>query len=362
MDEIVSPVAVVDEDKCRRNIRHMAAKARKAGVDFRPHFKTHQSHAIGRWFREAGTEKIAVSSLSMAEYFAKDNWQDIMVAFPVNIREVKKINELSSYLRLGILISDADILEVLEEKLVNLVDFYLKIDVGSNRTGFDPDDKILLERVLKKATRNPHMRFKGFVAHAGHTYHISSLNDVQKIFIKGAETLTELKDYFRKDYPGIIASWGDTPTCSLMNEFPGIDEIRPGNFVFYDLMQYHLASCDWDHIAMVVATPVVARHQQRNEIVLYGGAVHLSKDFIEMDDKIVYGEVVRFVNKGWEPFPKPIYVNRLSQEHGIFYCPEEYREEFSPGTLVGVVPVHSCLAADLLRNYFEINEGVFLNT
>ncbi len=362
MDEIVSPVAVVDEDKCRRNIRHMVAKAKEGGVGFRPHFKTHQSHAIGRWFREAGTEKIAVSSLSMAEYFAKDNWQDILVAFPVNVREVNKINELASRLRLGILISDADILNTLEEKLVNCVDFYLKIDVGSHRTGFDANDQTLIETAIKKAVQNPHLRFKGFVAHAGHTYQITSLNDVQKIFIKGSETLTKLKEYFRKDYPGIINSWGDTPSCSLMNEFPGIDEIRPGNFVFYDLMQYHLASCDWDHIAMVVATPVVARHLKRKEIVLYGGAVHLSKDSIELDDKVVYGEVVRFADNGWEPFPKPIYVNRLSQEHGIFYCPDEYWEEFSPGALVGVVPVHSCLAADLLRNYYEITEGIFLDS
>ncbi|MFN2395694.1 MAG: alanine racemase [Bacteroidales bacterium] len=362
MDDIVSPVAVVDEDKCRRNIRQMVTKAREAGVSFRPHFKTHQSHAVGRWFRDTGTEKIAVSSLNMAEYFAQDNWQDIMVAFPVNVRELDKINQLASRLRLGILISDADILDALEEKLVNFVDFYIKIDVGSHRTGFDPDDKIQIEKVLQKAARNPHMRFKGFVAHAGHTYQITSLNDVQKIFIKGSEAIAGLKEYFNKDYPGIIASWGDTPSCSLMNEFPGIDEIRPGNFVFYDLMQYHLASCDWDHIAMVVATPVVARHQQRNEIVLYGGAVHLSKDALEIDDNEVYGEVVMFTPKGWEPFPKPVYVNRLSQEHGIFSCPDEYWDLFTPGSLAGVVPVHSCLAADLLKNYYEINEGVFLDT
>ncbi len=362
MDDIVSPVAVVDEDKCRRNIRQMEKKAREANVIFRPHFKTHQSNAIGRWFRDAGVEKIAVSSFSMAEYFARDNWQDIMVAFPVNVREMNKINDLASRLRLGILISDADVLDTLKKKLLNFVDFYLKIDVGSHRTGFDQDDKTQIEKVLQKAKQNPNMRFKGFVAHAGHTYHTTSLNDVQKIFIKGSEEIANLKEYFIKDYPGIIASWGDTPTCSLMNEFPGIDEIRPGNFVFYDLMQYHLASCDWDHIAMAVATPVVARHHQRKEIVLYGGAVHLSKDSMEIDDNLIYGEVVRFTERGWEPFTKPIYVNRLSQEHGIFTCPDEYWDMFTPGSLAGVVPVHSCLAADLLKNYYEINEGVFIDS
>jgi D-serine deaminase-like pyridoxal phosphate-dependent protein len=55
-------------------------------------------------------------------------------------------------------------------------------------------------------------------------------------------------------------------------------------------------------------------------------------------------------------------VNRLSQEHGIFTCPDEYWDMFTPGSLAGVIPVHSCLAADLLKNYYEINEGVFLDS
>ncbi|TVQ86291.1 MAG: alanine racemase [Bacteroidetes bacterium] len=361
MDEIVSPVAVVDEDKCRRNIRHMVTKAKKAHVAFRPHFKTHQSIAIGKWFREAGTEKIAVSSVIMAEYFATDNWQDIMIAFPVNIREISKINELASRIRIGILIADSHIVESLVQKLTAALDFYIKIDVGSHRTGFSPDVMVPIENTLNQAKANGNLRFKGFVAHAGHTYQTRSLNDVQKIFKEGAGALAKLTNYFRKDYPEIIASWGDTPSCSLMNEFPGIDEIRPGNFVFYDLMQYHLASCDWNHIAMVVAAPVVARHPERNEIVLYGGAVHLSKDFIDLDDEqLIYGECVKFTERGWERFSKPVYVKRLSQEHGIVACPEEYFDDFCPGSLIGVVPVHSCLAADLIGRYYEITEGKFL--
>ena len=48
----------------------MAAKARSAHVRFRPHFKTHQSLEIGRWFREFGVDAITVSSVGMAAFFA----------------------------------------------------------------------------------------------------------------------------------------------------------------------------------------------------------------------------------------------------------------------------------------------------
>ncbi|MFN3555594.1 MAG: alanine racemase [Bacteroidales bacterium] len=361
MDDISSPVLVVDEDKCRRNIRHMAEKAAKTGVGFRPHFKTHQSQAIGRWFREAGVEKITVSSFSMAAYFAADGWKDIMVAFPVNIRETDRINQLAPTIRLGILLADEDALPALQQELKHPVDFYVKLDVGSHRTGYYFDETDRIAQLLSLAAQNPLLHFYGFVAHAGHAYHTQSLNEVHKIFRKGTEQLAQVTAQFKKQYPGIIASWGDTPTCSLESDFEGVDEIRPGNFVFYDLMQYHLASCDLEHIAMVVAAPVVARHKQRNEIVLYAGAVHLSKDSILLsDNEKVYGEVVRFTGKRWEPFSKPVYIDRLSQEHGIFFCPEEYWDQIMVGDLLGVIPVHSCLAADLLRRYYEINEGVFL--
>lgn len=361
MDDIKSPVLVVDEDKCRRNIRHMTEKAANAGVSFRPHFKTHQSHAIGRWFRDAGVEKITVSSLSMAQYFANDDWKDIMVAFPLNIREMHLVNELAQRVRLGILLADAAVLPALQQNLQHKVDFYVKLDVGSHRTGFYFDDTLQIEALLEETSQNPLLSFRGFVAHAGHTYQTDSLNEVHKIFRKGAEQLYTLTAHFRQKYPGIIASWGDTPTCSLENEFPGIDEIRPGNFVFYDLMQFHLASCDQDHIAMVVAAPVVAKHKKRNEIVVYAGAVHLSKDsIIVADNEKVFGEIARFTVKGWEPFPRPVYLDRLSQEHGIFYCPDEYWDEFQVGDLLAIIPVHACLTANLIKNYYESNEGKYL--
>lgn len=362
MDQITAPALLVDEDKCRRNIRHMATKAMNSGVAFRPHFKTHQSIEVGRWFREAGVDRIAVSSFSMAKQFADDQWGDIMVAFAVNPREMELINQLASSVKLGLLITDADVLPLLHEGLKHPTDFYLKLDVGNYRTGIYHEDIELIQNVLSQAAINPNLSFRGFVAHAGQTYQTQSLNEVQKIFKKGGQYLATTTGYFLQYYPDIISSWGDTPTCSLANDFFGINEIRPGNFVFYDLMQYHLASCDWEQISVVVAAPVVSRQKIREEIVLYAGAVHLSKDTINIPDVgPVYGEVVKITSDGWERFSQPLYINRVSQEHGIFYCPESHWDEFSPGTLAGIVPVHSCLAADLLKGrLFNIKQQRFM--
>ena len=70
----------------------------------------------------------------------------------------------------------------------------------------------------------------------------------------------------------------------MANDCSNFDEIRPGNFAYYDVMQYHIGSCNMDNIAVAVACPVVAVHPQKNELVIYGGAIHLSKEFIAADN------------------------------------------------------------------------------
>ncbi len=361
MDDIHMPTLVVDEDKCRRNIRHMKEKADKDGTVLRPHFKTHQSAAIGEWYRDAGVSSITVSSFSMAQYFARFGWKDIMVAFPFNPLEIETLNQLAPDTHLSILIADHEVIPALLQGIRHHVDFYIKLEVGSFRAGFRVEDKPLIDKVLEQTASNQLLTFKGFVAHAGHTYQTTSLNEVHKIYREGSQHLTDMKNDYLEEYPDIIASWGDTPTCSMINEFEGIDEIRPGNFIFYDLMQYHLASCDWDQISLVVAAPVVARYKYRNEVLLYAGAVHLSKDFIHAGDRSqVYGELVKFTDKGWERYPEPLFISRLSQEHGIFKCPDDLWENFKPGTLVGIVPVHSCLTVNLMKNFYELNSGSYL--
>ena len=66
---IREPTLLLDTERVHHNMERMATRARRAGVRLRPHFKTHQSIAVGAWFREAGVEGITVSSLRMAADF-----------------------------------------------------------------------------------------------------------------------------------------------------------------------------------------------------------------------------------------------------------------------------------------------------
>jgi len=110
LGDVLRPTLLLDETRARENSARRARKARRHGLVFRPHFKTHQSAAVGEWLRDAGVRAIGVSSLSMAAYFAEAGWDDITVAIPFNPRETALARELAGRVKLGLVIADEDAL------------------------------------------------------------------------------------------------------------------------------------------------------------------------------------------------------------------------------------------------------------
>ncbi|MHC1776778.1 MAG: alanine racemase [Lentimicrobium sp.] len=344
-----SPVFLINEFICRRNISRMAAKSKASGVVFRPHFKTHQSVEVGEWFREEGIDAITVSSVKMADFFACAGWNDITIAFPVNIREIEEINRLAGKIKLNVLFDMPEQAEFLALELATPAGYFIKIDVGYHRAGVLPDDYKTIDAIIS-SVESEFLHFRGFLTHAGQTYSAKNTEDIIRIHRKTSEILYHLKQKYNQKYPGIITSSGDTPSCSLAEDFSGIDEIRPGNFVFYDLMQLQLGSCQFGQIAAAVICPVVSVYPERNEALIYGGAVHLSKESLpNPDGSKNYGLIVPFRDGIWQIPEGNDFLVSLSQEHGIFRTSSQWAQSLKPGDLVAVIPVHSCLAADLLK-------------
>ncbi|MBN8571155.1 MAG: alanine racemase [Ignavibacteria bacterium] len=358
---ITVPTLLVDKDKCYANIKFMSEKAAKNNLIFRPHFKTHQSLEIANWYREFGIDKITVSSLRMAEYFVSDGWSDITVAFPVNVLEIDRINFLAEKVTLNLLITSHEVVTILNEKLKSKVNFFIKIDTGTHRTGIDAKNKNEISEILSESKKSDKLIFKGFLAHSGHTYKANSAEDIRKIHNEELRILNELKADYIKDYPGIINSVGDTPACSLLDNFEGMDEIRPGNFAFYDLQQWKIGSCALDKIAVAMACPVVSKNNERKEILIYGGGIHFSKEVSALEDGTPYfGYVVKLNEKGWDLPDKKSYIRALSQEHGLIKASYDFYNEIKIGDVVGVLPIHSCMTADCMKKIYTL-EGEEIN-
>ena len=62
-DDIPTPALLLDLDRFERNIRRMAAHARAAGKNLRPHAKTHRCPEIARRQVSAGALGVACAKL-----------------------------------------------------------------------------------------------------------------------------------------------------------------------------------------------------------------------------------------------------------------------------------------------------------
>jgi D-serine deaminase-like pyridoxal phosphate-dependent protein len=348
-DSVFGPALLIHERICRENIRWMQQKADRSGCRLIPHFKTHQSAGVGSWFRDAGTDAITVSSVSMASFFADNGWSDITVAFPVNIREIGAINRLAGSVRLRVFVNSVDAARFLASRLLHAVDFYMEIDTGYGRTGVAFDDAELIDAILDEAGRTDLLRFAGFYTHDGNTYDVRGTEAVLGIHHATRARLMALRERYRARYPDLLISMGDTPGCSLAEDFAGIDEVRPGNYVYYDVTQTVIGSCRPDQIGVLLAAPVVARHQARYELVVFGGAVHLSKDSVVINGQTIYGQIADLKDGGWSAPLPGCHIRKLSQEHGIISVTPEVFERYRVGDLIGILPVHSCLTMDLMR-------------
>jgi len=359
LQNIQSPTIILNKKQAVLNIQFMAEKAKEHHLIFRPHFKTHQSAEIGNWFKDAGVDKITVSSVGMAKYFANNGWKDITIAFPLNIRELSSIENLAKQTNLNILISNAETALYLSQTIKQLIGFFIKIDTGYRRAGVMAENIADVQEILHVSQANKNLHFKGFLSHFGHTYHVDNKQDVLSVFKSGKEQLVELKKHLLGGYPEIIISIGDTPSCTLSNDFSGINEIRPGNFVFFDLMQTNIGVCKEGDIAVAMACPVVDKYPERGEVLIYGGAVHFSKEYIlNRQGEKIFGKIVQLTKNGWSKTGDDIFLRGLSQEHGIIKAPSGFIDSLKIGDLLGILPVHSCLAANLMKEYRTLDSEI----
>jgi len=357
--EIIRPTLLLDKEIAIRNIENMVRKANELHLTFRPHFKTHQSAQIGEWFRAAGVKCITVSSYLMASYFADNGWDDITIALSVNILEIPEINELAGRIKLNVLIENQEGLEALQNQITWHTGVFIKIDTGYNRTGIEANRNPLIDQLLANIQKSPLLEFKGFLSHTGHTYQANSTHDIFSRHFDALLKMKALKARYQSEWPELMISLGDTPSCSLCDKFDDVDEIRPGNFVFYDLMQFKLGVCKLTDIAVRMVCPVIAVHPSRNEVVIYGGAIHFGKDsIINIDGKPLFGRIIVNVDDKKILLDEKNYLHGLSQEHGILKISPRDLSYFKPGILIEIIPVHSCLTANLMKEYLTTESEV----
>lgn len=348
------PSILVDEARARQNIAAFVSDPLFCNKQLRPHFKTHQSARVGAWFHEAGITQITVSSLSMAAYFCSQGWDDILIALPAFAGDAAAYDALAGQCKLSLLCDDVQVLEQLCSTITQACAFYLKADCGYGRAGIPVLDSERFIAAVALLQRFPQHHFAGLLSHFGNTYHAASVAEIIEINRKATTQLRKLKQTIEKEW-GVDCgiSIGDTPSLRYYTKeiLEGISELRPGNFVYYDVMQLILGTCSAAQISVAMDAPLLSVYPARKEALVHAGAVHLSKESCRMPDGGTgYGMLVRIRQNSIAEVLEGCYVDRLSQEHGILRCTDAFFNEFKAGDRIGILPVHSCLMVAAMKD------------
>ncbi|MHA1768276.1 MAG: alanine racemase [Candidatus Thorarchaeota archaeon] len=363
LEDLVTPVAIVDLDRLEANIARMAERAREFGVNIRPHVKTHKCVEIGKMQERAGSSGITVSTLAEAETFADAGFRDITYAVPITRNKIGWASEIASRVTLNLLVDHLDSVEALSSYAGReRVEFnvLLKVDCGYHRCGINPDSMNAM-RVAEAIAREPDLNFLGILTHAGHAYNAYDVEEIRHIARREQEVMVEFSKRLRDHGIEVeTVSIGSTPTMALTESMmKDITEIRPGNYVFYDWTQVKLGSCVIDDCALTVLSSVVGQYEHHT--VIDAGATALSKDLGATH--ITRGDGFGQIYLGYESGDLlDASILSLSQEHGkVRMRSSRKNRTMRPGDLLRILPNHSCLTANLHDHYYVVREGTVVD-
>src|SRR5262245_60082777 len=137
-----TPEVVLDLDAVRANIDRAAALARSAGVDLRPHTKTHKLPQIARLQLEAGAVGVQVAKLGEAEVMADAGIEDILVGYPlVGDRKLARLAELAGRVSVSVTVDSEEValgISRLARARGITIRALLELDTGLHRLGVAP--------------------------------------------------------------------------------------------------------------------------------------------------------------------------------------------------------------------------------
>jgi D-serine deaminase-like pyridoxal phosphate-dependent protein len=335
LEQLETPVPIVDLDRLSFNLDRMAAYATLHGLRLRPHVKTHKSPRIAADQLRLGAVGLTCATLREAEIMS-EVCDDLLLAYPpVGAARLERMARLPNEVRIGVAADDASALQALAlaAKLGRReIDVYVEADLGMRRVGVASPEKAVA--LAKQVCDTSSLRFGGLMFYPGH---IRETVDQQhaslaQLKLDIARFVDALED---AGLPPGVVSGGSTPAAWRMHEVPGVTEVRPGTYVYNDRTTANIGACDWDDCALTVLATVVST-AVKGQAVIDAGTKALGREPMRADGD-GYGALL----------DRPeVVVARMSEEHGIL---DLSKTDWRPrlGEQVRIVPNHVCIVVHL---------------
>ena len=335
LEQLETPVPVVDLDRLALNLDRMAAYATLHGLRLRPHVKTHKSPHIAAQQLRLGAIGLTCATLREAEVMS-EVCDDLLIAYPpVGAARLERLASLPERVRITVAADNADSLNALSlaAKLGHReVQVLVEADFGMHRVGVaTPANAVALAKQIRETSG---LRFAGLLLYPGHIR--QPVNEQTAALAQLALDIERYREALvHVGLTPTVVSGGSTPAAWRMHEVPGITEVRPGTYVYNDRTTALLGACHWDDCALTILATVVSV-AVKGQAVVDAGTKSLGREPMGVDGD-GFGALL----------DRPdVVVSRMSEEHGILdlahtdWCPRL-------GDQVRIVPNHVCIAVHL---------------
>jgi len=337
ISELETPAVLVDLDVMERNLARVAGYCRQHQLLLRPHTKTHKIPELAKRQLASGATGITVAKLGEAAVMLDAGINDMLIAYPiVGPTKTARVAQLAQEASITVSLDSEEVARGLSEATTRegtKIGVLIEMDVGFGRCGFGRETDVLA--LARKITDMSGLEFKGLMFFPGH---FGVAPDER------AAMRTEVNEFLKRTLevlsgaglPASIVSGGSTPTAYEGDLFYGVNEVRPGTYIFNDRNTVAVSACTLDDCALSVLVTVVSTSVSGHAVV-DGGSKTFSYDRFQGGDGRGFGIVKE------DPAAE---IERFSEEHGHMNVQRSERR-YRVGDRLSVIPNHVCTTVNM---------------
>jgi D-serine deaminase-like pyridoxal phosphate-dependent protein len=346
VSDLDTPALIIDLGIMERNLRRVADYARSHKLRLRPHTKTHKTPALGRKQLDLGAVGLTVAKVGEAEVMLSADPPDLLVAYPVIGRQkLDRLMVVASKTNVTVSLDSAEAARQLSDAAAaaqSEIGVLAEVDVGLGRVGVTPAEVPGLARTIASL---PGLRYDGIAFYPGHIKFVDDAGE-QAIESLGRTLGCILHELKQAGFEARIVSGGSTPALFNSHRIEGLNEIRPGTYIFNDRNTALSGACSIDDCAGSIVCTVVST-AKNGQMIIDGGSKTFSSDQTISPTAAGFGHVAD---------APPAVFTRMNEEHGYVDISSAGRE-FRVGDRVRVIPNHICAAMNLHERVYGIRAG-----
>lgn len=245
---IDTPSLVVSLDALSRNLRRMAAFAKKHEVRWRAHAKTHKSSTLAKLQLQAGAVGVCVQKTSEAEAMAAGGVHDIYISNEVIApAKLARVAALAHRLvaeggQLAIAVDSALGIHRLAQAMNDaraaaggsaVIDVFVELDVGHGRCGVPPGR--LAVGLVHEIRKYAPLRFAGLQAYHGKAQHVRSAQERRALVGQVVQDVIFTRKLIEAEGVSVPLVTGAGTGSMVAEAASGVfGELQAGSFMFMD--------------------------------------------------------------------------------------------------------------------------------